>query len=109
MQIFLKSPDYAADNDPNTMNIQPVKTDAVQVPANARQSPAPNVAEPSAAPASENTQRKERLTQALGKEPEVRPEMLERAREIASDPSYPGPNVFAKLAARLIQDAKRRE
>lgn len=91
------------------MNIQPVKTDAVQVPSKVRPSAAPTAAEPSATPATENTQRKERLTQALAKEPDVRPEMLERAREIASDPNYPGPNVFAKLATRMIRDAQRAE
>lgn len=107
MHFFLKSPDATAEYDPKIMNIQPVKTDAVQVPSKARPKSAPSVAEPSGTPANENTERKDRLIEALAKEPEVRPEMLDRAREIASDPNYPGPNVFAKLAARLIQDAKR--
>lgn len=89
------------------MNIQPVRTDAVQVPSKVRPNSAPSPAEPSATPANENTQRKERLTQALATEPAVRPEMMERAREIASDPNYPGPNVFAKLATQMIRDAKR--
>ncbi len=87
------------------MNIQPVKTDAVQVPLKARPSSTPSVVESTGTPANENTQRKERVVQALTSQPDVRPEMLERAREIASDPNYPGPNVFAKLAARMIRDA----
>lgn len=89
------------------MNIQPVKTDAVQVPSKARPKSAPIAAEPSGTSANENTERKDRLTEALANEPEIRPEMLERAREIASDPNYPGPNVFAKLATQIIRDAKR--
>ena len=89
------------------MNIQPVKTDAVQVPSKARPTSAPSAAEPSGTPANESTERKDLISQALANQPDVRPEMLERAREIASDPNYPGPNVFAKLAARLVQDAKR--
>jgi hypothetical protein len=90
------------------MNIQPVKTDAVQVPSKTRPKSAPGAAEPSGAPANETTaSRNERLTEALAKEPDIRPEVLERARELASDPNYPGPNVFAKLAARLVQEAKK--
>ena len=61
------------------MNIQPVKTDAVQVPSKARPKSARDAAEPSGAPASETTSRKERLTESLANEPDVRPEMLERA------------------------------
>ena len=91
------------------MNIQPVKTDAVQVPSKARPKSAPSVAEPSGGSANEKAGRKERLTEALANEPHVRPEVLDRARELASDPNYPGPNVFAKLAARLIRDAKREQ
>ena len=91
------------------MNIQPVKTDAVQVPSKARPKSAPSVAEPSGTSANENAERKDRLTEALANEPEIRPEMLERAREISSDPNYPGPNLFAKLAERLIRDTKREQ
>ena len=88
------------------MNIQPVKTDAVQVPSKVRPSSAPAAAEPSGKPEIQTNARKEILAEALSREPAIRPEMLDRARELASDPNYPGPNLFAKLAARLIQHAK---
>ena len=86
------------------MNIQPVKTDAVQVPSKARQKTAP---EPESAPEQEKTSRKERLAQALASEPAVRPEMLERARALAADPNYPPADVLEKLADKFIGDAKR--
>ena len=89
------------------MNIHPVKSDAVQVPAKARPKAAPEAteAQPAAEPA--KTDRKARLVEALASEPSIRPEVLDRAKELLSDPDYPGPNVLAKLAARFIADAKR--
>ena len=89
------------------MNIQPVKTEAVQVPPKARPKAVPDKVESPGAPEQEKVGRKERLVEALASEPAVRPEVLERAKELASDPDYPGPNVMAKLAARFIEDAKR--
>lgn len=89
------------------MNIQPVKTDAVQVPSKARAKSAPGAAEPAGVPEQEKAGRRERLAEALASEPAVRPEVLERAKQLASDPDYPGPGVLAKLAERFIDDAKR--
>ena len=89
------------------MNIQPVKTDAVQAPSKARPKSAPDAAESAGAPGQEKASRRERLAEALASEPAVRSEALERAKQLASDPDYPGPNVLAKLAARFIADAKR--
>ena len=86
------------------MNIQPVKTDAVQVAPKASPKSAPSVTE---TPENQNIGRKERLAEALAQEPAIRPEMLDRARELAADPNYPGPNVFAKLAARMVEFSKR--
>lgn len=89
------------------MNIQPVKTDAVQVPSKASPKSAPSVTESPETPENQNIGRKERLAEALAQEPAIRPEMLDRARELAADPNYPGPNVFAKLAARMVEFSKR--
>ena len=88
------------------MNIQPVTTDAVQVPATARTKTAQAGPETSPASGQEQTSRKERLTQALASEPDVRPDVLTRAQQLAADPDYPGPNLLAKLAARLAREAK---
>ena len=89
------------------MNIQPVKSDAVQMPSKTRAKSTPAATEPAGTSETETTSRKERLAAALANEPEIRPEMLERARQLASDPNYPGPNLFAKLAARMSQQAKQ--
>ena len=89
------------------MNIQPLKTDAVQAPPKTRSKAAPNEPESPDAAGQEKTSRKERLAEALANEPSIRPEVLDRAKELASDPDYPGPNLLAKLAARFIQDGKR--
>ena len=89
------------------MNIQPVKTDAVQVPPKVRPKAARDATDAQPASEQKTVGRKERLVEALASEPAVRPEVLERAKELASDPDYPGPNVMAKLAARFIEDARR--
>ena len=88
------------------MNIQPVTTEAVQVPAPARTKTTQAGPETPGASGQEQASRKERLTQALASEPDVRPEVLSRAQQLATDPDYPGPNLLAKLAARLTREAR---
>lgn len=42
------------------------------------------------------------LSAALARTPEVRPEVVARARELASDPSYPPPAVIQFVAQRIL-------
>ncbi len=42
------------------------------------------------------------LRGALNRQPEIRPEVLERARALASDPNYPSNDTIQKLAGVLL-------
>jgi hypothetical protein len=41
----------------------------------------------------------------LQEQPDVRPEAVERAKNLAADPNYPGPGTLAGLAKLFIADA----
>jgi len=41
----------------------------------------------------------------LQEQPDVRPEAVERAKNLANDPNYPGADAISKLANLFISDA----
>lgn len=42
------------------------------------------------------------LRAELQRQPEIRPEVVERARALASDPTYPSQDVLQKVAAQIL-------
>ncbi len=42
------------------------------------------------------------LKSALNSQPEIRPEVLERARSLAADPSYPSSEVIRNVGAMIL-------
>jgi hypothetical protein len=42
------------------------------------------------------------LRAELGRQPEIRPEVVERARALAADPNYPPPAVIKSIAAKIL-------
>jgi hypothetical protein len=89
------------------MKIQPVTTDAIQPTAKARPKVRADAVEPQDVDGQQKTGRKERLKEALLREPAVRPEMLERAKRLAADPDYPSKDMLAHIAETFIADVKR--
>jgi hypothetical protein len=88
------------------MNIKPVQSDAVAQPLKAKV-PAKAKASDETAPAAaeaRNAERKQLLLRALASEPDIRPEVIERAKALAADPNYPSDDVLTRLAARFIGD-----
>jgi len=49
----------------------------------------------------------ENLMQALKSQPEVRPEMLERAKQLAEDPGYPPKDVIKAIANLFVPSARK--
>ncbi|HVU23670.1 MAG TPA: hypothetical protein VHE13_06050 [Opitutus sp.] len=45
---------------------------------------------------------RQQLSRALQTTPEIRPEMVERARSLASDPSYPSTDILRKVSAQIL-------
>lgn len=42
------------------------------------------------------------LREALARQPEIRPEMVERGRTLAADPEYPSVDVLRKVGAAIL-------
>lgn len=42
------------------------------------------------------------LRAELQRQPEIRPEVLERARQLASDPNYPSPEILKNVAGQIL-------
>lgn len=49
----------------------------------------------------------ERYLQALGNEPDIRPEVLERAKQFVEDPNYPPESILLRVADELIPPTQR--
>lgn len=43
------------------------------------------------------------LKAKLASEPEIRPEMVARGRELAADPNYPSSDIISSLASKILQ------
>lgn len=53
------------------------------------------------------TTQNQTMLDLLHNQPEVRPEVLEKAKQIAQDPNYPPANVIEGLAKLFVQDATK--
>jgi len=49
------------------------------------------------------------LRRALTEQPEIRPEVVERARALAADPTYPSQSILQKVAAQILAAPDRSE
>ncbi len=49
-----------------------------------------------------STERAEFLRAELSRQPEIRPEVVARARELATDPNYPPMEVITKVAEQIL-------
>lgn len=58
---------------------------------------------PAARPDRVSTQSAAALQAALANQPEIRPEVVARARELARDPNYPSPEIIKKVAAVIVR------
>jgi len=90
------------------MNIRTVTTQAVPQPpqTNAPQSPStPNPVGTEVTADSFKPAQNESLVNMLQEQPDVRPEAVERAKNLAADPNYPGTGAIASLAKMFIADA----
>jgi hypothetical protein len=86
------------------MNIKPVQSEAVALPAKAKASVPAKASDeaPEAATEANHAERKRLLMEALATAPNVRPEVIERAKTLANDPNYPTDDVLNRLAARFL-------
>jgi hypothetical protein len=88
------------------MKIDPVKTQSVAQPGKTRAREAKPETKQTARD-SFKPEQKERLMTLLKSQPDVRPEVVERAKALAADPSYPSDKVIAKLAKMFIKDSAK--
>ena len=49
-----------------------------------------------------STAKADQLQAALARQPEVRPEQVERARALAADPAYPSPAIIRQVATQIL-------
>jgi hypothetical protein len=90
------------------MNIRTVTSQAVPQPpqTNTPKSPAtPSTVTTEAQADSYQPAQNESLVNMLQEQPDVRPEAVERAKNLAADPNYPGTGAIASLAKMFIADA----
>ena len=50
-----------------------------------------------------STEHSKALQAALARTPEVRPEVVERGRALAADPSYPSAAIISRLSALMVR------
>jgi hypothetical protein len=80
------------------MNIQPIKPEAIALPAKAKAAaPAPKP-EQDVQPDPAQVERKRQLLEKLGALPETRPEKVAEAEAIVADTTYPSNELMARLA-----------
>jgi len=48
---------------------------------------------------------RQKMLDALNSQPDVRPEVLARAKQLAADPNYPPSNVIESVAKSVINDS----
>jgi hypothetical protein len=88
------------------MNIRTVTTPAVPQPLQTTTTQkTPDTAATQAATDSFQPAQNESLVKMLQEQPDIRPEAVERAKNLAADPNYPGPGAIAGLAKMFIADA----
>jgi hypothetical protein len=74
----------------------------------ARTDSAPAAGQPAARPFTQrpdqfSTESASFLKAALLRQPEIRPEVVERARALAADPNYPSPEILKKVGATILR------
>ena len=92
------------------MNIRSATTPAVPQPpqTNTPASQSPTTSSPVGSEVTADTYKpaqNESLVNMLQEQPDVRPEAVERAKNLAADPNYPGTSTIASLAKMFIADA----
>jgi hypothetical protein len=87
------------------MNIQPLKSHSVPLPAKPAAKPATPPAEPGAPEAPAKTKRARHL-EVLKHEPAVRAGEVERAKRLAADPNYPTDDILARIADRFVSGSR---
>lgn len=86
------------------MNIDPLKTSGI--PVNGTHHAAPRQGETTvrsgARSDSISVDRSISIGNAMAAIPEIRPEMVERGRQLLADPNYPSPEINRKIAALIV-------
>lgn len=49
-----------------------------------------------------STESAAKLSTELGRQPEIRPEVVERAKALAADPNYPSPEVIRRVGEMIL-------
>ena len=88
------------------MNIQPLKSESVSLPAKSKPQPA-KPAQASTPKEPLQSTKNQRLMEALRNEPELRATEVERGKALAADPNYPSDDILGKLAEIFVSEAKR--
>lgn len=83
------------------MNIQPVKSESIALPAKAKSAPAAPATSSEVKPDPSLVERKRQLLEKLGNQEDARPEKVARAEEIVADTTYPSNELMARLGRLL--------
>ena len=94
------------------MNIRSVKTEVVPQPldtiaSKTSQQQPPASAQAATAEDSFNPAQNAKLVNMLQQQPDIRPEALQRAQQLASDPNYPDNATLSKLASLFVSDSEQ--
>jgi len=84
------------------MNIRPVQTEALAQPPQTITPKAASAVTSQAEGDSYQPAQNEKLVNMLQEQPDIRPEAVERAKAMASDPNYPSAAMISKLAKLVI-------
>ena len=86
------------------MNIDPLNNSGI--PINGTRQAAQRQGDPTVQPGSRrdslSVDRSISIGNAMAAIPEIRPEMVERGRQLLADPNYPGPEITRKVAALIV-------
>ncbi|MEZ5277735.1 MAG: hypothetical protein R3F07_15245 [Opitutaceae bacterium] len=86
------------------MNIDPLNNSGI--PINGMRHAARRQGDPGVRPGgrrdSLSVDRSVLIGNAMAAIPEVRPEVVERGRQLLADPNYPGPDITRKIAALIV-------
>lgn len=84
------------------MNIDPLDNSGyVQQPRANAQSAARQPAAPQQESDRLSAELSEKVRESLSSQPDIRPEVVERGRQLAADPNYPSPEIVRKIASLI--------
>ena len=90
------------------MNIQSIRSETVAKMAGVKPKPEKPVTKSTDVVVdSFTTDQKEKLMGTLRKQPDVRPEIVAKANQLASDPNYPSDDVITEIARIFVQGGGR--